>query len=262
MKTYQHEQVSISYIDQGMGKPIFFIHGLGADHTMFEPQITVFSKDYRVIAPDLQGNGLSSPLNGPVNSVLDRQCADVIGIMDQQGIEKAVFCGVSYGGVFNFHFVLNHPERVAGLIISDSFSDTKVKSLSEFLNLIGLYVGLPMLYFPSLLLPAIKKSYKQWPSAQKYMTHAFRNLRSREVILQRLAINSANHTPELHKYKEPVLGMVGNATPLLITYMQRAMDQFEKGKLIVLENSFDPSNLCATEKFDNAMKDYLGKIGW
>ena len=262
MNIYQYENVSIAYIDQGKGKPIFFIHGLGADHAMFEPQIASYSKAYRVLAPDLRGNGLSSSLEGPIHTVLDRQCADVAGMMDELRIDKAVFCGVSYGGVFNFHFALNYPKRVAGLVISDSFSDVKVRSVVELLNLIALYVGLPMLYFPSLLTPGIEKSYQRWPAAQKYMAHAFRNLRSREVILQRLAINSANHTPDLHNYKKPVLGMVGDDNPLLIKYMQRAMDQFEKGELLILENSFDPSNLCATEKFNNALNKYLNEIGW
>ncbi|MBN2499694.1 MAG: alpha/beta hydrolase [Anaerolineales bacterium] len=262
MQVYQHNETAIHYLDQGSSSPLFFIHGLGADHAMFEPQIAEFSKDYRVIVPDLRGNGLSSQLTGPVDTVLDRQCQDVLGIMDELQIEKAVFSGVSYGGVFNFHFVLMYPERVAGLIITDSFSDTKVQSIQEFLNLVATYLALPMLYFPKLLLPSIKQSYQRWPLAQEYMLQAFENLRSREVILQRLAINKANHTPKLHNYKSPLLGMVGDNVPLLIQYMTRAMDQFEHGELTIIENSFDPSNLCATKKYNSLVRDFLVKIGW
>ncbi|MEN8240631.1 MAG: alpha/beta hydrolase [Chloroflexota bacterium] len=262
MNVYQHEGVSIQYVDQGVGEPIFFIHGLGADHAMYQPQIEEFSKDYRVLAPDLRGNGLSSKLEGPINTVLDRQCEDVVGIMDKLKIEKAVFSGVSYGGVFNFHFALTYPERVAGLIISDSFSDTKVRSVQDFINLIALYIALPLFYFPTLLKPAIKKSYERWPLAQKHMSRAFENLRGREVILQRFAINKANHTPDLHKYEGPVLGMVGDDVPLLIGYMRRAMDQLEEGELVIIEDSFDPSNLCAAEKYNSLVREYLAKVGW
>lgn len=262
MKVYGHDETAIHYVDLGSGRPLFFIHGLGADHAMFEPQIARFSGDYRVVVPDLRGNGRSSRLSGPAGTVLDRQCMDVIGIMDELRIDNAVFSGVSYGGVLGFHLALMHPERVAGLIVADSFGDTRVRSLTDLGNLAATYASLPLLCFPKLLLPSIKKSYRRWPRAQEYMTRAFENLRGREVILQRLAINKADHTPDLHCYKGPVLGMVGDDLPLLVRYMKRAVEQFERGELVVIENSFDPSNLCATERYNGLVDGFLRKNGW
>ena len=67
----------INYVDEGEGKPLVFIHGLGATHNMFEPQIETFSKTHRIICPDTRGNGKSGKLDGPVKTVLDRQCDDI-----------------------------------------------------------------------------------------------------------------------------------------------------------------------------------------
>ena len=52
----------IYYTDQGQGKPLVFIHGLGATHAMFEPQIEAFSNTHHIICPGTRGNGGSGRL--------------------------------------------------------------------------------------------------------------------------------------------------------------------------------------------------------
>jgi len=73
MEFIKSNGISIGYVQSGKGKPLFFIHGLGADHLMFEPQVEYFSNRYHVICPDLRGNGQSSQLTAPINTVLDPQ---------------------------------------------------------------------------------------------------------------------------------------------------------------------------------------------
>jgi len=259
---FKNNEISIGYIQSGKGNPLFFIHGLGADHLMFETQIEYFSDRYHVVCPDLRGNGLSSKLTAPINTVLDRQCDDILQLMDSLSIDKAVFSGVSYGGVFCFHFALRYPEKVAALVITDSFSDAKIVGIKELGLMASIYISLPMLYFPKLLIPSINSQYKRWPLARKHMVRAFENMRSREVIIQRLAINHANHTPLLKTIKCPVLGMVGDNVRLMIKYMRRAMDHLENSEFIILENSFDPSNLCAKDRYNELVDQFLTRIGW
>ncbi len=250
------------YTDNGEGNPILFIHGLGADHTMFEPQVGTFSSSYRVICPDIRGNGNSGKLTGPISTVLDRQCDDIAALLDHLKIGKAVFCGISYGGVFCQHFVLRYPQKVTGLAISDSFGDTKVKSLQESFLLASQYVSLWAYYVPYLLVPSVKWQYKKWPLAQKYMVKAFQNMRSREVLLQRLAINRADHTSQLGKATCPALGMVGDYSKILIQYMHRMIGAIPNARLEIIHNSFDPSNLCRQETYDKLVQGFLFDIGW
>lgn len=262
MKVYREKDVSIHYVDRGEGNPLFFIHGLGADHCMFEPQIDFFSKAYRVICPDLRGNGESSKLTGPVRTVLDRQCDDIAHMMDALHIDRAVFAGVSYGGVFCFHFALRYPERVAGMIVTDSFSDTRIIGVKELGIMISIYMSLPFFYLPKLLKASVLSQYKRWPLAQKHMYRAFEKLRSHEVVLQRLAINKANYTPDLDTIRCPVLGLVGDDVKLMIKYMRRAMDRVKGSEFIVLEDSFDPSNLCAVDRYNELTTKFLKENGW
>ena len=148
MPIFKHNGAEIHYEEAGSGTPLFLIHGLGANQSMFAPQKVYFQTKYRVICPDLRGNGQSSRLEGPVKTILDRQADDVAALMASLGIEKACFAGVSYGGVFCFHFALRHPEKLAGLVITDSFSDVKPRTFVDWLNMAALYLNLWMFYLP------------------------------------------------------------------------------------------------------------------
>ena len=262
MPTININNMDLFYSDHGSGNPIIFIHGLGANHKMFEPQVATFSSSYRVICPDTRGNGNSGKLTGPVSTVLDRQCDDIAALLEHLKIEKAVFCGISYGGVFCQHFVLRYPEKVAGLTISDSFGDTRANNLQEAFLLVSQYVSLWAYYVPSILAPVVKWQYKKWPLAQKHMVEAFQNMRSQEVLLQRLAINGADHTSQLWKNTYPTLGMVGDYSKILIKYMRRMINAMPNARLEIIQNSFDPSNLCQKETYDKLVKGFLSDIGW
>ncbi len=254
-------QTRLFYTDDGQGQALFFIHGLGATHAMFEPQVPFFSQHYHVICPDMRGCGQSGKLTGPVSTVLDRQSDDIAALMDDLGIEKAVFCGVSYGGVFCFHFVLRYPERVAALIISDSFGDTWWVGVPEALLMIAQYANLWAMYLPgSWLVPLVKKQYERWPLAQRHVSEITRSMRNHEAVLQRLAINQADHTRDLPGVRCPALGIVGGSSEILVRYMRRAMNAIPIARLEVVPNSFDPTNLCQPETYNRLVIGFLQEI--
>jgi hypothetical protein len=44
--------------------------------------------------------------------------------------------------------------------------------------------------------------------------------------------------------------------------MERAMSKIPGSELTLVENSFDPTNLCQRETFDELLRGFLIKIGW
>lgn len=127
---------SLYYSDEGEGHPLIFIHGLCAAHEMFAPQVQAFHKTYRVICPDIRGNGGSGKLTGPIRTVLDRQCDDIAALLQTLHIEQAAFCGVSYGSVFTYHFVLRYPELVKALIIVGDATKVEVRYMKRSIGAI------------------------------------------------------------------------------------------------------------------------------
>lgn len=106
--------IRLAYVDVGKGPAIVFIHGFMFDRTMWHSQVAAL-KDWRRIAPDLRGHGLSeAPERGyGMSSYAD----DLAALLDAMGVRRAVLCGLSMGGYVAFEFVRRHRERVAGLII-------------------------------------------------------------------------------------------------------------------------------------------------
>ena len=72
---------------------------------------------YRLINVELRGHG-ESTANGPFS--LDDLVDDWQAIMDLEGVDKAVLCGLSTGGMTAMRFAARSPQRVAGLALLDT----------------------------------------------------------------------------------------------------------------------------------------------
>ncbi len=95
-------------------RAIVFTHGFGLDHETWHGQMDAFAGSYRVVAWDLPGCGNSASLHEPFRFA---DAADgIIGILDAEGIDEAVFVGQSMGSLVSQYIAAFHPERVAGLV--------------------------------------------------------------------------------------------------------------------------------------------------
>jgi 3-oxoadipate enol-lactonase len=119
MKPIEQIQVksgsTLSYVDVGNGLPIVLIHGLFLDHTAFESQIAAFVDRARIIAIDIHGHGASSELDRSMS--LDEMAEDYFDLVQQLGIQQAIWGGVSLGGMTSLRIAIRHPEAVLGLLL-------------------------------------------------------------------------------------------------------------------------------------------------
>lgn len=102
----------IRYEITGEGDPLVLVHAGIADGRMWEPQIEAFSRRYRVVRYDMRGFGGTRPVAGPYS-----HHADLRGLMDHLGIERASFVGCSLGGAVALDFALSYPEATAALVL-------------------------------------------------------------------------------------------------------------------------------------------------
>jgi pimeloyl-ACP methyl ester carboxylesterase len=85
---------------------------------MWQRLVPCCSADFRVIAVDLPGFGLSANPPAPFTTA---QYARFLGcLLDELGIGKTTICGVSYGGQLAFTFAAMFPGRVDRLILISS----------------------------------------------------------------------------------------------------------------------------------------------
>ncbi len=93
-------------------------HALGTDSRIWNGVVDELSRDYGVIAYDLRGHGLSSVPQPPYR--LDQLAADVLDLADHLSLDRFALAGVSVGGLVAQRFALDHPDRLAGLVLCNT----------------------------------------------------------------------------------------------------------------------------------------------
>jgi len=108
--------IKLHYIEKGNGLPLILLHGNGESCDYFHHQLDCFSKEYRVIALDTRGHGLSP--RGEKPFTIKQFADDLNDFMDEKNIDEAILLGFSDGGNIAMAFALKHPEKVEKLILN------------------------------------------------------------------------------------------------------------------------------------------------
>jgi pimeloyl-ACP methyl ester carboxylesterase len=126
--------IKLNYEEKGSGDVLILLHGNGEDHSNFVAQIEYFSKQYRVIALDTRGHGLS--LRGEKPFTISQFADDLYDFMKELGIARANILGFSDGGNIALIFALRHPEMVDRLILNGAnlFNDGCKKAVNKWIE--------------------------------------------------------------------------------------------------------------------------------
>lgn len=106
--------IRLHYTDEGVGEPVILVHGFAAHIDMnwrIPGTIDGLAKDYRVIALDNRGHGLSSKPHDS-DAYGQEMVDDIIRLMDHLEIEKAHVVGYSMGGFITLKLLTQAPERL------------------------------------------------------------------------------------------------------------------------------------------------------
>lgn len=111
--------IKVHLIDhEGDGPALVLAPGLTSNCHSFDGLVAHgLAPAMRVLAFDLRGRGESDKPDDGYD--LDHHAADVIGVLDELGIDEVFMGGHSYGGMLSFWTAVHHAQRVAGVIALD-----------------------------------------------------------------------------------------------------------------------------------------------
>ncbi len=117
--------VKLSYTEQGRGFPVVLLHGFPLSSAIWRDQQKGLADHYRVITPDLRGQGTSPTRDGMYT--MDDLAGDVFALLDTLSVQKCVLIGHSLGGYVTLAAWKLHPERFSalGLVAARASADTE-----------------------------------------------------------------------------------------------------------------------------------------
>ncbi|MEI6099399.1 MAG: alpha/beta fold hydrolase [Alphaproteobacteria bacterium] len=97
---------------------LVLVHGLGLTRGTWDAFVPHLARNYRVVTYDLTGHGESPlPSERPDLTILSGQ---LVRLMDELSVDRASIIGFSLGGMINRRIAIDHPSRVASLVILNS----------------------------------------------------------------------------------------------------------------------------------------------
>ena len=109
----------ISYVSQGSGAPVVFVHGAVSDLRFWEPQRAAFAKQYRFIWYSHRYHGTGAwPDEGKQYSV-ETHTADLAALINALKLGPVHLVGLSYGGTVAALFATKEPQLLRTLTLAE-----------------------------------------------------------------------------------------------------------------------------------------------
>lgn len=113
---------TFAYQEAGSGPPLFLLHGLLMDRTMWDEQVAALAGRYRVVTVDAPGQGSSPPR--AAGFTLEDEAAALWTLAGEIGVDgPAVWGGHSMGGMKSMRIALDHPVRALILIDTQPYPE-------------------------------------------------------------------------------------------------------------------------------------------
>ena len=121
--------------------PVIAIHGLTRNSADFEAIAALLAQSgRRVLAVDVRGRGLSDRAPDPMTYTPEVYARDVLALMEQAAIDRAVFVGTSMGGLITMALTALKPRAVVAAVLNDIGPEVAPEGLAR----IAAYSGQPV----------------------------------------------------------------------------------------------------------------------
>jgi 3-oxoadipate enol-lactonase len=112
--------IETNYTIEGEGPWLAMSHSLACNLSMWDDQVKLLARRFKVLRYDTRGHGASGSPKGPYT--LDQLADDVKALFDGLGIQRAHWVGLSMGGMIGQTFALKYPGVFQSMVLADTTS--------------------------------------------------------------------------------------------------------------------------------------------
>lgn len=252
--------IDLHYDLQGQKGPwLLLSHSLATDLSLWDAQVAALAGQFRILRFDTRGHGGSSAPTGAYDFPMFT--ADVLGLMDGLGIERAHFAGISLGGMIGQYLALAAPERIERLVLISTASRYPPETATAWQERIRTVAaaGLAPLVEPTLerwFTPAYRASH---PRVMERIGALIGTTPAAGYIGCGHAIPTLNSYPQLSRIFCPTLVITGESDTGTPPALGREIADAIPGARY--ETIADASHLCCVEQAaacTGLLADFLG----
>lgn len=236
-------------------------HSLACNLHMWDEQMDVLTKKFRVLRFDTRGHGQSGA--PPGDYTLEQMADDVKGLFDTLNIKRTHWLGLSMGGMIGQTFALKYPGMFQSLILADTTSRRPPNAAQMWGERIAMARTKGMA-------GVLDSTLARW------FTEPYRNMR--KDVMARIgaqilstpvdgfsgccaAIAKVDTLDRLKEIKCPVLIIVGEQDHGTPPEMARAIHENLPGsELKIIASAAHLSNVEQTQVFNDTMMKFLERV--
>lgn len=231
--------LDLYFQESGSGPPLILLHGgLLTIELSFGAIIAALAERHRVVAVELQGHGRTGDIDRPLS--FEDLARDVVGLLDQLGIERADVFGFSLGGLVAYQILVDHPGRIRRAVVAsaDHHNDRGGEARPERLPTEADFAAMREAYAAAAPDPAHFEAFAEKLGA---LVHGFGGWTDDEI----------------RAITVPVLVLIGDTDFILVPNAADAAELLPHGQLAVLPGTTH-MNLTRNQLVPLVVESFLG----
>ena len=230
-------------------------NSLGTNLHMWDAQVGPFTQHFRLVRYDRRGHGRSGVPKGPYT--MERLGRDVLAVLDNLGIAKIDWCGLSMGGMVGMWLGAKAADRIGKLILSNTAAyfpdraiwDGRIKMVRE--------KGLEGIVDANMERWFTKDFRERSPQAMAKMRDMFLATKVDGYVGCGEAIRDMDHRPLLAKITVPTLVIAGKHDPATTLTAGEFIKEHIPGARIAILEAAHISNLEQPQLYADTVLKFL-----
>lgn len=254
--------LELGYDDGGSGISCLFVHGFPHNRTLWAPQLQALTVSARCVVPDLRGFG-ETTVSPPFS--MSRYADDLVALLDNLHIDRAVVAGLSMGGYVAFELWRRHPHRVRALVLCNTKAGAdseEAKEKRRAMMDLARQSGAAAIA-DSMMTGMLGKTTREKRPEITNTVHQMISAAPVDGIVGALQamMDRANSTPTLATINVPTLVVAGDEDAIIPIEEARAMHAGIRGSTLeVITGAGHLSNLERPAAFNHVFSEFLAAL--